>query len=313
MEPESTSELEARKQLEHVYGRAVERVAPDDRPTPDYALPTTGSPPGAIEVKEVVSSEWKALSAAIAKQQTWLEVPTLTRHWHVMLEARPVASRLVEVPNFPADNEEEIARFAAAGWVVKRREDRIAEWKHRMAHPAPPVRLKNLITDLVQPLGVLESHGVFTTRGGNIANPDVARALLQISARTGGAICMGHPARPAKGMPAGVNIASGFGSVRTGNPNTLAERAQAWLDSELSANLIESLSRPEYGERHGVLVFDGLEPELQTVNENPAAYQPTDPLVLPSPLTHLWCLVGPVVLRYADDGWQRWDAAVSTC
>ena len=62
-------------------------------------------------------AEWKALSAAIAKQQTWLEVPTLTRHWHVLLEARPVASRLVEVPTLPADNERRsLGLLRRGGW-----------------------------------------------------------------------------------------------------------------------------------------------------------------------------------------------------
>lgn len=305
---EAASELEARRQLEHFYGHPLQRVVPDSKPSADYILPTPGALPSAFEVKELASPDWKQLHAALDTQQRSLDVPSLTRSWHVLLETTTLASRLTAVPNFPEDDEEKIARFAAESWIVTRKADRVAEWKRQAAANNEPVRLKNLLTDLIPHLETLEAHSVFATRGADYSHPDVRQALAAIAARTGDAICMGHEAHPDKGVPPGIQIACGYGQIRTENPDTIAERVQAWLDSELAKNMIQSLSRSEYGERHGVLVFDSLEPELQTVLKDPVSYEPTVPLSLPVPLDALWCLLGPVVLRYSDaDYWLRRD------
>ena len=311
MTRETPSEIEARLEVEAFYGQPLERVAPDRRPSPDYALPVAESRPSGFEVKELTSHDYKQLHAAMRKQPTTMEVPTLKRHWHVLLEANPLSNRLVAVPNFPEDDEERIALYAKEGLTVQRKADRIEEWKQRQVAGTSPVRLKNLIVDLIEPLAVLEAHDIFETRSADPSTMEALRALHEVAARTNNAICLGHEAHPNKGMSPGITINSGWGALRTENPNTLAERVQAWLDSELSSNLVDSLSREEYGERHGVLVFDPMEPELETVRRDPRKYVPTNPIDLPPPLTHVWCILGPVVLRYSSDGWERRDRAAS--
>jgi hypothetical protein len=305
MTTESPSEAEARSEIEAYYGQTLDRVQPDNRPSPDYALRVSGSPPAGFEVKELTSHDYQQLHAAMDKQPTHMDVPTLLRRWDVMLEAKPWSERLVAVPDFPEDDEEQISFWAENGFVVQRRVDRVREWKQTQGARHAPVRLKNLIADLIDPLRALEENQIFATRGADPETMEARRALQYVAARTNNAICLGHKPHPEKGWPSGVHIVSGWGAERTENPNTLAERVQAWLDSELSSNMINSLARDEYGERHGVLVFDPMEPEMETARRNPEGYLPTDPVDLPAPLTHIWCILGPVVLRYSSLGWER--------
>lgn len=306
-EEETPSEIDARREIEAFYGQPLDRVAVDERPTPDFKLTVPGTRPAGFEVKELMSRDYKQLQAAMERQPTSVETPALERSWHVLLEAKPLSDRLVAPPNFPEDDEDLIASWADHGFVVQRKADRIEDWKRSHSTSAPPVRLRNLLADLIPPLAVLEAHEIFQTRGAEPPTIEALSALRQIEGRTNGAICLGHEALPHAGMPAGIRLNSGWSFVRTGNPNTLVERVQAWLDSDLSRNLIESLSRDEYGERHGVLVFDSMEPELQTVLGDPLNYLPTESIDLPAPLTHIWCLLGPIVLRFSSDGWQRRD------
>lgn len=308
VEREAPSERAARIELEHVLGRALDRVYPDGRPSADYTAAVSDGLPIAVEVKEVASQEWLQLQAGLSREQSSIDTDRLTFRWHVLLEADPVASRLTAPPKFPDDDEASIARLESRGFKVQRQADRIAEWRQQMAAPRRPVRVKNLLADLIPDLQILERHGVTDTRGADLTEHEVRVALARIGGRTNGAICMVRPTYPDRGVLAGVEITSVHGWFRTTDPNTVAERVQAWLDSELSSNLVESLDRPEYGERHGVLVFNGLEPELQSAVENPASFVPTVPLDLPGPVQVIWCLLGPVLLRFSiEDGWQRFD------
>jgi hypothetical protein len=307
---EKSSEVEARLEVEAFYGRVLDRVTPDDRPSPDYSLPMPSALPTGFEIKELSSFDYEQLHAAIRKQTTSIEVASLERHWHVAIDAELISNRLVAVPSFPDDDEDAIAAWAAAGFATQRKAERIEEWKRQQSIPRRQVRLKNLLTDLIAPLTVLEAHAIYCTRGADWTTLDAFQALQAIARRTNDAICLGHEAHPDKGMPPGISIVTGWGGIRTANPDTIAERVQAWFDSDLSQNLVASLSRSEYGERHGVLVFNHLEPELEAVRRDPEHYVPTEPLDLPAPLTHVWCILGPIVLRYSDvGGWERHDRA----
>lgn len=115
-------------------------------------------------------------------------------------------------------------------------------------------------------------------------------------------ICIAHT--PSEHLVAGIAISLTYSHVRTGDPDTLAFRVQAWLDSPLSDNLRRSLWS-EFARRHGVLSFDGSEPEYQSAQEAGTSFVPTAALTLPSEVDVLWCLVGRLLLRCEDDrGWQ---------
>jgi len=162
--------------------------------------------------------------------------------------------------------------------------------------------------DLIPELRTLERHGIRSTVAPGQYHPESHQAVLRIARRTRGAICRGHDPIPGKGLPAGIEIVAGYGLKRTGRPDTLVSRIQEWLDSDLSDNLLASLDRDEYREKHGVLVFDDLEPERTATYEYPGSYLPRLALDLPNPVDVVWAIIGRVILRYSKmAGWQRFD------
>ena len=80
---------------------------------------------------------------------------------------------------------------------------------------------------------------------------------------------------------------------------------QAWIDSPLGANLADSLRQSRFARRHGVLTFDSSEPEYsERDGTGGTQFVPTTSLTLPPEIDMLWCLIGPVVLRYDGEGWH---------
>lgn len=306
VERESATELEARRHLERILDCELSRVTPDDRPSPDYTFFLSDGQVAAVEVKEIVSSDLRQLSAGHDRYETERAVSELERHWTVMLDGEIAAERLGPVPDFPHDDEKQIAELEAAGFIVTRRAERVAEFKRQRDEVSAAVRVKGLIDDLVPDLKMLEDRGISTTRGAMPTDAEGQRALWRIAHRTRDAICLGGEAKPEAGMPAGVFVTVAYGSLRTGLADTVADRIDAWFESSRSANLIKSLSRPEYAERHAALVFDPTEPELWSSAES-LTFVPSQGLDLPAGVDVLWAVLRSRVLRYSvSDGWREY-------
>jgi hypothetical protein len=69
------------------------------------------------------------------------------------------------------------------------------------------------------------------------------------------------------------------------------------------------LRQPKFARRHGVLSFDSSEPEYWSAEEAGLNFLPTVDLRLPPSVDVLWCLIGPVLLRYDADGWKSFEGA----
>ncbi len=154
-------------------------------------------------------------------------------------------------------------------------------------------------------LAVLEGFGIRTTRGcelpkGNVTDYESERdALLAIKCQTNDSICLAH--EPLGVERPGIDLAFAHGGVRTGDANVVAERVQMWLQSELSANLIDSLTTSGADERHGALWLS-TEVEAESAREQGTFFRPNFPMTLPVGLDVLWIFVDPIVLRY-DGSW----------
>ena len=312
---ESASELRARALLEwDLYG-GLERVAEREIPTVDYRTPDGRV---GIEVKRVTSAEYLELSNVFTKARH-LDSNLLTGRWCVMVDRPTLSTTLAPMPNFPDDDEEQIASWASQGFVVRRRAEREADW--RAAHPGPrrqTPRLNNLTAELEAHVAVLEAHGIVTTHGLHpfgLPEP-LASAIVAIITRTQGAVCDRRDLltneRP------GIDVALASGSVRTERADTIAQRLQLWLDSAESSNLRESLANEPAGTtRLGVVVFDAqTEPEHPAAMEQGTAFCPTIPLQLPAEVDVVWFILGPIASRFAaTDGWRTVrmpDAPVGT-
>lgn len=305
VEKESATELEARKHLERILDRSLIRVAPDERPSADYTFELGDGKVAAVEVKELASPDWRQLSAGHTDQETERVTDELDLHWMIALDGETAAERLAPVPNFPDDDEEQIKEWEELGFSTTRKAERIAEFKRRRDEKPAPIRVRGMIDDLIPDLRRLEDRGIRTTRGEMPLDNEGLLAWRRIAGRTRGAICMGSEARPDVGIPPGVFISLGYGYVRTGRADTIAERIEAWLESDRSANLIQSLGRPEYSEGHAALVFNSLEPEWWS-SAAAETFAPTRPIALPEPVNVVWAIIGPRTLRYSvSDGWQE--------
>lgn len=151
---------------------------------------------------------------------------------------------------------------------------------------------------------MLEQAGITNTREAEPRTREQVRALWAIRRLTRGAICMAH--EPLRRGP-GIEIKVDWGFERTGDPDTFAFRVQAWLDSDQSRKLRDSLW-PEFAKRHGVLSFDSSEPEYQSTQDAGATFLPIVELDLPPEVDVLWCLVGAVLLRYERaTGWTAYS------
>jgi hypothetical protein len=305
-QPESASEQFAKAALERVLGTSLQRVTEDASPSPDYKF-TTPDGLTAVEVKELASPDWLILQDHFSKYETERVTNDLSMHWQVSLPAEVTAERLAPTPDFPEDDEAQIAHFETMGLIVQRRAERIAEFERRRQETPKRIGLKGMIDDLLPDLQVLEAHGITSTRGPVPSDLVGEQAWWRIAGRTRNAICLASPANPAAGLDSGVFLSMSHGFVRTSRPDTIAERIQTWFDTETkSANLVASLDRSEYNQGHAVLVFDSLEPESWPA-QDAATFLPTRPLDLPEPVDVVWALLGSCTLRYsADDGWQEY-------
>lgn len=310
-ENESATELAARRHLERILRRPLHRVTPDEAPSADYTFDLGEDRVAAVEVKEIVSSDWRHLSAGFEKQETERVTDELRLHWRVVLPGEIAAERLVPVPGFPADDQERIAALEAQGYGAVRRAERVAEFESRREESPAPLMIKGLIDALVPDLQVLEDRGIRTTRGDIPADEEGSSAWWRIDSRTRGAICTGGEARPEAGMPAGVFLVLSYGYTRTGRADTITDRIDAWLSTK-RRKLIEALSRSEYSERHAVLVFDSTEPELRSSEES-NSFVPSRGLALPPEVDILWVVLGSRVLHYSlTDGWKECVPEMST-
>lgn len=311
---ESASERDARMRLERILGTRLRRIVPDDRPSPDYSFTTPGGSLAAVEVKQVASPDWLHLKNGHSRHETDRETNELQMHWMVMLDAEIAAERLDRVPNFPDDDEEQIARAAEFGFETTRRAERVAAHERRRDEHPHPFQIRGMIDDLIPDLAALEARGIRTTRGELPIDTEGSQAWWRIARRTRGAICMASEAKPDDGLPAGVFLLTGYGYVRTGRPDTIVDRIDAWMSSKRSDNLVASLHRPEYAKGHAVLVFDGLEPEWWSAQEADAYVLSRCP-TLPEQVDVLWALLGRQTLRYSkDSGWSGYllDTQVPT-
>jgi hypothetical protein len=305
VERESQSELEVRVHLERILGLTLQRVVPDDQPSADYTFVLGADSVAAVEVKEIASPDLLRLSAGHDKYETERATDALNLHWMIALDGETAAERLAPVPNFPDDDEAQIEAWEAAGFSTTRKAERIAEFKRRRDESPAPINIKGMIDDLIPDLKRLEDRGITSTRGQIPSDEEGLLAWRRIAGRTRGAICMGSEARPDVGLPAGIFMNLAYGYVRTGRADSIADRIVAWLESDKSANLIKSLGRSEYAERHAALVFNSLEPEWWSSAEA-EIFVPTRAIELPSGVEVLWAVLGPRVLRYsASDGWQE--------
>lgn len=310
-EQESPSELKARQHLERILDRPLRRVAPDGQPSADYTFGLGTGSVAAVEVKEIASSDLLQLSAGLDRHETDRATDELDLHWTVALDGETAAERLAPVPNFPDDDEEQIAAWEALGFTTTRKAERIAEFKRQRDEVPAPIKVKGLIDNLIPDLKTLEEQGVTSTRGPWPFDEAGILARRRIAARTRGAICIGGKPRPEVGMPSGVFVRHGYGYVRTGRADTIADRLEAWFESSMSANLIKSLGRPEYSEGHAALVFNALEPEWWSSAEA-ESFVPTRAIELPEPVDVLWAIIGARVLRYSPgNGWSEFVEPVA--
>lgn len=304
---EKQSERFARERLESILSTKLDRVVEEtSRKTPDYCC---NVPEGlaCFEVKEIAPSDWLILEDGFSKYETERATSDLSMNWTIALIAELPAERLTAPPQFPEDDEEQIARFAAAGFTITRKAERIADFERRRAEQPAKIQLKGLVADLIPDLQVLEAHGITSTRGPESNSPNVQGALGRIARRTRNAICMAGPPNEAAGLPPGVFLTTGFGHTRSGQADTIADRIQAWFDTESkSENLIRSLECEEYQVAHAVLVFNGSEPELRSAHDSDT-FLPVRPLTLPEHVDVVWALLGNCTLRYsADNGWNEY-------
>ena len=261
------------------------------------------------EMKSVTPEEYEELRAQRTRSYP---SSVLEMHWSILLEAPTMDDKFKPMPDFPDDDPMTIAAIEADGFKVTRKAEREAAWRERysgrrLAVPRIGKRESKL---LEQNLLVLEQGEITSTRGAMARTPEQREAIRQIHILTHAAICM---ARPASNGDAGITIRVGWGYERNGDPDVLAFRVQAWLDSPLGSNLAHSLGQPRFARRHGVLSFDSSEPEFWSAHESGMDFVPTGDLALPRHVDVIWCVLGRVVLRYdAEHGWQSFDVSRNT-
>ncbi len=295
--------------IERCLGRPLKTIPERSGVGPTHDLETNDgrAPSIAVEVKEIVPSEFLATQARVNRDKG-LDSTILTKRWSVALMEDGLGSRLAPMPRFPDDpSAAEVANMALYGLrPASTKAERESRWKiAQTLAPRPAVSVKNLTVDIEPHLAILERLGINTTR--RPEQPDelpqdrqaANSAIWAIRHRTGGAICMG---RPLIGDEApGIDLVFGYGQVRTSRPDVVVERVQLWLDSDQSINLIESLRASNADERHGALWLS-TEPESQTAIEQGLNFCPTRSLDLPIGVDELWILCGPISWRF-DGSW----------
>jgi hypothetical protein len=304
MSSEDPRERRAAEAVGRALGRTLRRY--ETEPGGDDSLDYIDDEDEAYEMKSVTPQEYEELRA---QRSPWHGSRQLAMQWSILLLAPTMDDMFRPMPDFPDDDTATIAAIEADGaFTVTRKAEREAEWRKRYSGGHVPIARigKREAKLLEQDLLVLEQGGITSTRGAAPRTDEERRALAAVHRLTRGAICMAHPAPPGGG---GIRIRVGWGYTREGDPNVLAFRIQAWLDSPLGANLALSLRQSRFARRHGVVTFESSEPEYWTAVEAGLAFVPTVDLTLPPEIDVLWCLVGPVLLRYdREQGWRSFDA-----
>lgn len=253
------------------------------------------------EMKLVTSEEFVEIRK---RRLRWFPSTKLGKHWSVLLEAPTMGDKFRQMPDFADDDAETIAALEAEGFTVVRKAEREAAWRERFSGRklAIPRIGRREAGELELRFLVLEHGGIANTRGAEPQTSEEREALWAIRRLTHGAICVAH--EPFGDGP-GIEIRVGWGYPRTGDPNALAFRVQAWLDSHLGSNLRLSLRQGGFAGRHAVLSFDASEPEFWSAQEAGVAFVPTLALTLPAEIKVLWCLIGSILLRYeSEQDWQ---------
>lgn len=304
MSSEDHRERRAAEAVGRALGRTLRRYETD--PGGDDSLDYIDDENEAYEMKSVTPREYEELRA---QRSSWQASRQLAMQWSILLLAPTMDDKFRPIPDFPDDDTATVAAIEADGFfTVSRKEEREAEWRKRYSGGRVPIaRIRKREAKLLeQYLLVLEQGGITGTRGALPRTEEERIALAEVHRLTGGAICMARPALPGGG---GIRIRVGWGYTREGDPNVLAFRIQAWLDSPLGANLAHSLRQSRFARRHGVLTFDSSEPEYWSAAEAGLEFGPTVDLTLPPQIDVLWCLIGPVLLRYdREQGWQSFNA-----
>jgi hypothetical protein len=287
----------------HALGRTLRRFATE--PGGDDSLDYIDDLGEVYEMKLVTPQEYEALRGARGR---WYPSGKLSMRWSFLILAPTMDDKFRPMPDFPDDDPTTIAGIEADGsFRVTRRAEREAEWQRQYA--GGPLQIPRIgrreARILEEQLIVLEQGGITEARGAVPRTEGERTALAEIRRLTHGAVCMADSA-PAGG--GGIHIGVGWGSTRSGDPNVLAFRIQAWLDSPLGANLAHSLCQPRFKRRHGVLTFNSSEPEYWSAMESGVAFVPTTDLSLPPEIDTVWCLIGRVLLRF-DPGlsWRAFE------
>jgi hypothetical protein len=268
-------------------------------------------PEHVVEVKELTSPDFRNANAA-ADSARFISA-RLNCQWTVVLNTPALSEALAPPPDFRDPTPEEVRESEARGFHVMSAEERRREWiaAHPVRRSVP--RLKDLGRRLEPYLLALEQHDILDTRGRSWwahQNREVAKALRYIAQRTNGAVCQGFPVLADR--RGGVTVQRAWGSLRTGQPNTLVTRIEAWFEAGFGTNLIESLATETGAVRHAVLVFDSTEPEGQAAIDQGLNFCPSEALALPDVIDVLWFILGPVACRFmVGDGWTSFPVPAS--
>lgn len=295
----------AQRVLGHALAATLEHIPESDRPEADLRS-TDGA--HVAEVKRITSGSLRKLGADMDRYETNREIPELTRHWMVALEAKTNSDSLPPMPKFAEPSTQARADYEAAGLIVQSTADREAEF--RAKHPGQwesPPKVKGLIDRLVPHFKVLEAHGVaedsrrwapwFKSDPVSTAQVEILRAIR------GGTVSSSLP----ENYPTGITLMLGWGYTRTERADTIAGRVQTWLDGSPQVRNLRASLQPvsPKSHRHGVLVFDPLsEPEFEAIVQS-AGDLPTTKLHLPPEVDTLWAVFGDRGLSYSEDrGWR---------
>jgi hypothetical protein len=298
--------------LELQLGRSLRRLPEHSSGGPTHDLETIdgNEPCISIEVKEVVPGEFLATRARVTAHPGF-DSKVLKMRWNVVVMEEGLDARLASTPNFPEDPDKVITdQWSSQGFTIMTKAEREEQWKqgHSLSK-RPTIVIKNLAKDIEPYLDVLESAGVVQTRNYRtveVGSEDfiaVHNAVEAISRRTNNSICMGRSPKDCRSP--GIDLVFGYGGVRTGRADIVALRAQSWLDSELAANLKESLASSPVGERHAVLWFSA-DPETDSAAARGDSFCPGTSLILPDCIDVVWIFLGPISLRY-DGEWNAYS------
>jgi hypothetical protein len=239
------SERLARAALEPHLGHLEPVEETTEHKTPDFR---TVDESDAVEVKEMTSEDYQKITAVHQKMPTSWDLDGLTGRWTVIDLAPTMSDTHEPMPAFPEVDQATIDHYAAYGMRVKTVAEREADWHEEATRPRPQIRLHDLGPRLEPHLAVLEQEGDTEVDSYAIGRPEPVRvATAAIRGLIHGALCQRRD--PLTEEQAGIDVRLGQGYVRTGRPDTIAQRVQLWLDRGGThvTNLVETLELEEKG------------------------------------------------------------------